>query len=208
MQSLSKEGQQKATQAQTLYQGASAHETPQLKCLQMHKHSTTSCNVSLAHPPPAPPAIALPTLTAVKRKIASLRAKLGVQKQILQGETSNPRSTQQVRDEYAEEMIAAEVARVKAEQDASDEHDAALQAAVLTQAVLGCVWSSLGQGALGDAAAAVIDRVGKADGELSWTAEVATAVGDEAQAAVDMLVEGGVVQLREVEGGQVLCWGA
>lgn len=144
----------------------------------------------------------------MKRQIASLRAKLGVQKQILQGESTNPRSTQQVRDEYAGELTDAETARIKAEQEAADEYDAALQAAVLTQAVLGCVWSSLGRADVGEAAAAIIDRLGKHDGELPWTAEAASAIGSEAQVALDVLLEDGVVQLQDREGGQTLCWGA
>jgi hypothetical protein len=147
-------------------------------------------------------------MCAVKRQIASLRAKLGVQKQILHGETTNPRSTQQVRDEYAAEIVSAETERVSAEQVAADEQDAALQAAVVTQAVLGCIWSSLGQSDVGDAAAAVADRLGKHDGSLPWSAAVEAAVGNEAGAALEALTAGGVVRmgLDASSGNQVLQW--
>ncbi len=144
----------------------------------------------------------------MKRQIASLRAKLGVQKQILHGESTNPRSTQQVRDEYAAEITDAETQRLTLEQEAADEHDAALQAAVLTQAVLGCVFASMGQADVGEAAAAIIDRLSKHDGNLPWNAEAASAVGSEAQVALDMLLEGGVVKLDDAGDEPMLSWGA
>ena len=132
---------------------------------------------------------------AVKREIAALRAQLGVQKQLLESETSNPRSMLQVKEEYAQELAEAEADRARVEADEQAAYDAALSAGVVAQAVFTSIWGAVGNEHAGTGAASLLEQLRRLDGRVPWTATTREALQGDAEGGLQLLQEADIVTM-------------
>ncbi|CAE7617750.1 unnamed protein product [Symbiodinium sp. KB8] len=144
----------------------------------------------------------------LKREIAALRAKLGVQRQVLAGEKVNPRGKTEVEAEFAADLAAASGELGQAASLAEERYAAEVETAVMVPALLACLWDAEGQGDAATAAGRIFDAMAAAEGQLLWDIAARDEVGDDAAAGLALLTAAGVVTEAVGDDGAVLQWGA